>query len=208
MKKALLLTGEPGCGKTTIIKEALSVAGKSAGGFYTEEIRSRGSRLGFRIITLDGKSAVLAHTDVRSPHRVSKYGVDTDNIDGIAVPALKEAIHSKDVVVIDEIGKMELFSQSFRDTVLEALDSEKKVLGTIMLVSHPWADKIKQRPCVEVIKVTRFNRGEVLDKVLAWLKTAVCPELQRRAQEIPALDCLYESGRKIENGKNSGSGKA
>lgn len=172
MKKAFLLTGEPGCGKTTIIKEALSGTSKSAGGFYTEEIRSRGIRQGFKIVTLDGKSAVLAHTDVRSPHRVSKYGVDIDNMDGVAVLALKEAIRSKDVVVIDEVGKMELFSQSFKDAVLEALDSKKKVLGTIMLASHPWADKIKQRPDVEIINVTRSNRSEVLDKVLAWLKNS------------------------------------
>ena len=171
MKKAYLLTGEPGCGKTTIIKETLSKTSKSAGGFYTEEIRNQGIRQGFKIITLDGNSAVLSHTDVHSPHRVSKYGVDTDNIDRVAVPALKEAIQSKDVVVIDEIGKMELFSQSFQDAVLEAFNSEKRVLGTIMLAYHPWADKIKQRPDLEIIKVTRFNRNEVLDKVLIWLKT-------------------------------------
>jgi nucleoside-triphosphatase len=170
MKKAYLLTGEPGCGKTTIIKETLSKTDKSAGGFYTEEIRSQGTRQGFKIITLDGNSAVLAQINVRSTHRVSKYGVDTNNIDRVAVPALKEAVQSKDVVVIDEIGKMELFSQSFQDAVLEALNSEKKVLGTIMLASHPWADKIKQRPDAEIIKVTRFTRSEVLDKVLAWLK--------------------------------------
>jgi len=170
MKKAYLLTGEPGCGKTTIIKETLSQTNKSAGGFYTEEIRSQGTRQGFKIVTLDGKSAVLSHIDIHSPHRVSKYGVDTNNIDSVAVPALKDAIHSKDIVVIDEIGKMELFSQSFKDAVIEALNSEKKVLGTIMLASHPWADKIKQRPDVEIVNVTRFNRSEVLDKVLAWLK--------------------------------------
>lgn len=170
MKKAFLLTGEPGCGKTTIIKETFSKTNKSAGGFYTEEIRSQGIRRGFRIVTLDGRSAVLSHVDVRSPHRVSKYGVDTDNIDRVAAPAIREAIQNKDIVVIDEIGKMELFSQSFRDAVLEALNSEKKVLGTIMLASHPWADKIKQRPDVEIVRVTRFNRSEVLDKALDWLK--------------------------------------
>ena len=170
MKKAYLLTGEPGCGKTTIIKETLSRTNKSAGGFYAEEIRSQGTRQGFKIVTLDGRSAVLSHVDVRSPHRVSKYGVDTENIDRVAVPAIEEAKQNKDIVVIDEIGKMELFSLSFQDAVLEALNSEKKVLGTIMLASHPWADKIKQRPDVEILKVTRFNRSEVLDTVLAWLK--------------------------------------
>jgi len=170
-KKAYLLSGEPGCGKTTLIKEVLAKANKSAGGFYTEEIRVQGARQGFKIVTLDKKTAVLARTSVRSPHRVSKYGVDIDNIDKTAIPALKEAIKSNDIVVIDEIGKMELFSPSFKDAVIEALQSKKKVLGTIMLASHPWADKIKERPEVEVIKVTRFNRDEVIKKVLDWLGT-------------------------------------
>jgi len=171
MKRAYLLSGEPGSGKTTIIKEVLSKVNKSAGGFYTEEVRSQGVRQGFKIVTLDGKNAVLAHTSIRSLHRVSKYGVDTDSIDKVAVPALKQALQSKDIIVIDEIGKMELFSPSFKDAVIEALQSEKKVLGTIMLASHPWADKIKERPEVEVIQVTRFNRNEVTNKVLNWLGT-------------------------------------
>jgi len=171
MKTAYLLSGEPGSGKTTIIKKVLNKANKSAGGFYTEEVRNQGVRQGFQIVTLDGKNAVLAHVSVRSQHRVSKYGVDTDSMDRVAVPALKQAIQSKDVVVIDEIGKMELFSPSFKDAVIEALDSKKKVLGTIMLASHPWADKIKERPEVEVIKVTRFNREEVIKQVLDRLGT-------------------------------------
>jgi nucleoside-triphosphatase len=72
-------------------------------------------------------------------------------------------------VVIDEIGKMELFSSAFREAVLEAIDSGKKVLGTIMLPSHPWADKIKQRPEVKVLQVSRANRQQVLGEVMGWL---------------------------------------
>ena len=175
MKKACLLSGEPGTGKTTIIKEVLSKAYKSAGGFYTEEIRIQGARQGFKIITLDGKNAVLAHTSVRSPYRVSKYGVDIDSVDKVAVPALKQAIQSKDIVVLDEIGKMELFSSSFKDAVIEALESGKKVLGTIMLAPHPWADKIKARQDVGIIKVTRLNRNEVVNQVLAWIGASLSP---------------------------------
>jgi len=171
MKKAYLLTGEPGTGKTTIIKEVLHKVNQSSGGFYTEEARSQGVRQGFNIVTLDGKSATLAHISVRSPYRVSKYGVDTESMDRVAVPALKQAIQSKDIIVIDEIGKMELFSASFKDAVMEALESKKKILGTIMLASHPWADKIKERHEVEVIKVNRFNRDTVIKQVLDWLGT-------------------------------------
>ena len=170
-KKAVLLTGSPGTGKTTIVRGLLSRTGKSAGGFYTEEIRNKGVREGFRIITLDGKDAILAHTGISSVHRVGKYGVDIGSMDRVAVPALREAIQSRDIIVIDEIGKMEICSNSFKDVVIEALDSGKKVLGTIMLASHPWTDKIKQRPEVELISVTRSNNGEVSDRITTWLKS-------------------------------------
>ncbi len=169
MKKAYLLSGEPGSGKTTIVKEVLAKVGKSAGGFYTEEIRSQGIRQGFQIVTLDGKSATLSHISIISRHRVGKYGVDTGSMDRVAIPAIREAIRSCDIVVIDEIGKMELFSASFRDAVTEALESDKRVLGTIMLAPHPWADGIKRRAEVEIIRVTKANRSEVVDQVLLWL---------------------------------------
>jgi len=171
MKKAYLLSGQPGSGKTTIIKEVLSKVGKSAGGFYTEEIRNHGIRQGFRIITLDGESATLAHSGISSPYRVSKYRVDINSMDRVAIPAVREAICNRDIVVIDEIGKMELFSYSFRDAVIEALESEKRVLGTIMLASHPWADVVKRRAEVEIIWVTRLNSSKVVDQVLGYLES-------------------------------------
>jgi len=171
MKRACLLTGEPGVGKTTIIKQALEHARTKAGGFFTEEIRDHGVRRGFRIIALDGQSAILAHTDFKSPHRVSKYGVDIEGLDRVGVTALKDAIRDCDLVVVDEIGKMELFSPSFRGAVLEALDSGSRVLGTIMFSSHPVADDIKRHPNVAVVSVTKANREQVLSQIKRWLET-------------------------------------
>ncbi len=169
-KQAYLLVGGPGVGKTTVIKEAVARMEGRAGGFYTEEIRAQGLRQGFRIVTLDGESATLAHMDIGGPYRVSRYGVDVDSLDRVGVLALRQAARERDVVVIDEIGKMELFSASFREAVLEALESGKKVLGTIMLGSHPWADEIKRRPEVGLIPITRMNRHQVLDEVLCCLR--------------------------------------
>lgn len=169
MKPALLLTGAPGTGKTTIIREALAEAKVKAGGFYTQEIRQQGARQGFEIVTLKGERAVLAHISVHSPFRVSKYGVDISSLEQVGISALRQAVRECDIVVIDEIGKMELFSSAFREAVLEALSSGKRVLGTIMLPSHPWADQIKSRPEVELIQVTRENRHLVQEKVVRWL---------------------------------------
>jgi len=140
-----------------------------AGGFYTREIRHRGIRQGFEIVTLDGASAILAHVNIDSPYRVGKYGIDINNMDRVGVSALQRAIQECDIVVIDEIGKMELFSSAFKETVLEALNSRKKLLGTIMLPPHPWADRIKQDPGVEILLVSRTNHQQVFKDTLGWL---------------------------------------
>jgi len=171
MKQAYLLSGAPGVGKTTLIKQAIAMVKGKAGGFYTQEIRSQGVRQGFEIVTLDGSRAILAHVGIRSPYRVSKYGVDTENLDKVGVVALRRAIQECDIVVIDEIGKMELFSLAFREAVLEALNSRKKLLGTIMLPSHPWANQIKQDPRVKVLLVSRTNHQQVLEEVVGWLRS-------------------------------------
>jgi len=163
------LTGKPGTGKTALIKEALARTKAEGGGFYTEEIRTGGIRQGFRIVTLDGQEAILAHVNISSPHQVSKYKVDTDSLNRVGVSVLRQALKESDLIVIDEVGKMELLSPQFREAVTQAINSGKKVLGTIMLNPHPFADEIKRHPEVEVLLVTRDNRTEVMRKVLNWL---------------------------------------
>jgi len=170
MKQVYLLTGRPGTGKTRLIKEAISGIGSKAGGFYTEEIRSGGVRQGFKLVTLDGQSAILAHVKIHSPYRVSKYGVDLDSLDSVGVSALRRAAQQCDLVVVDEIGKMELFSTNFKEAVLQIISSGKRVLGTIMLNSHPWADAIKRQPQVDLVPVTGANYHQVLAELRHWIE--------------------------------------
>ena len=146
MSRVLLLTGKPGTGKTALIKRAIGKAEINAGGFYTEVIRDGGIRQGFRIITLDGKKAVLAHMDISSPYQVGKYKVDIDSLNDVGVAALQQALATDDLIIIDEIGKMELLSPQFRAIILQTMNSVKKVLGTIMLSAYPFADEIKRHP--------------------------------------------------------------
>jgi nucleoside-triphosphatase len=170
MNQVYLLTGRPGTGKTRLIKQAIAEVSVTAGGFYTEEIRSQGIRQGFRLITLDGQDTILAHVKIKSRYRVGKYGVDIDALDRVGVSALQRASQQCELVVVDEIGKMELFSASFREAVLKIIDSGQRLLGTIMLSPNPWADAIKRRPQVKLVPVTGTNHLQVLAGLRQWLK--------------------------------------
>ncbi|MFH1651904.1 MAG: NTPase [Chloroflexota bacterium] len=170
MPQVYLLTGLPGTGKTTLVKRAVAGFPGGAGGFYTEEIRRGGERLGFQLVTLDGQEGVLAHVDFARRYRVGKYGVAVDVLEEVGVSALKRAIARCSVIVIDEIGKMELFSELFREAVLAAVESGRKVLGTVMLRSHPWADGLKKLPGVNLFEVTRDNRDRLLVEIQDWLR--------------------------------------
>jgi len=170
MANVYLLTGIPGSGKTTVVREAIARSKIKAGGFYTQEIRSGGIRQGFRLTTLDGQDAILAHINIASHRRVGKYGVDIENLDRVAVSAVYQAIEGSDLIVIDEIGKMELFSARFEEAVLKAMDSGKRVLGSIMLSLHPFADEIKRRPNVKLLHISRANYDQVLEEVIRWLE--------------------------------------
>jgi nucleoside-triphosphatase len=172
MAAVYLLTGSPGTGKTTLIRQAIAKSKVNAGGFFTEELRSNRIRQGFKIVTLDGQEAILAHIEISSPYRVSKYGVDVEALENIGVASVHRAIREADLIVIDEIGKMELYSPRFKEAVLQAVQSKKKVLGTVMLNSYTFADDIKRIPGVHVVEVTRSNQAEVLTDVVNWIRLA------------------------------------
>ncbi len=157
----ILLTGSPGIGKTTIITQVVEDC-EDAGGFYTEEIRDR-YRKGFKIVTLDGKEGILAHVDIKNRYTVGEYGVNLKDLDNVAVKSVEESL-DKDIIVIDEIGKMELYSEKFRDVLERALDTGN-VLGTIMGKNNYFTKKIKEREDVEIISVDEDNRDTLAKEI-------------------------------------------
>jgi nucleoside-triphosphatase THEP1 len=162
VKTAYLITGAPGVGRTTVVRQVVSTMRLRAAGFYTEDLQSRGVREGFRIVTLDGEMALLAATGHPGPVQVSKYGIDLEELERVGVSALRRGMDRGHVVVADEIGKMQLYSRAFRQTILEAVRNGHPLLGTIMQGRNPYAEKIRRHGNVELIVLTQDNRADVL----------------------------------------------
>jgi nucleoside-triphosphatase len=169
--KTLLLTGRPGVGKTTAIRAVATGLGDRAGGFYTQEILGPGGRKGFHLTTLSGKETVMAHLTIRGRGhpQVGRYGVDVAAIERVGVAALRRAVQAGQIVIVDEIGKMELFCGPFKDAVLLAVSGPSMVIATAMLQPNPWVSALKSLPNVTTWEVTAENRDEMPERVVEWL---------------------------------------
>ena len=161
--KNILICGPPGVGKTTLIKKILENINLRAGGFYTEEIKENNRRVGFKIISLDNQEGILAHTSIKKSKRVGRYGVNIYDLENIGVKSLSQALRDDDLIIIDEIGKMEVFSEEFKEKVLDCLNSEKFVLATIGIGGDKFISNIKRRDDIILFKVTKENRNKLIE---------------------------------------------
>ncbi len=169
IRKNILITGSPRCGKSTLIEKVVRALERSATGFFTREMTEKGRRTGFEIVTLAGKKGLLAHESVEGPLRVGKYGVSLEALEGIAVPSMIPST-SEEIVVIDEIGKMECFSPLFCETLVRTLDTPNLVLGSITMTKGvPFIQKIKSRPDVLLIRMSLVVRDHMARDVTRML---------------------------------------
>jgi nucleoside-triphosphatase len=168
--KNIFLVGESGVGKTTILQKVLSELHLNAGGFFTQEIQAGKTHKGYELLTLNGEQGVLAHTNQKSTYKVGKFGVDLKVMTDIAIPSLKDALEHKDLILIDEIGKMECFSSEFRDMVSRCIDSPKPVLGSMQNFASPLINTLTNRDDIVRITVTQANRDQLPGKIAELFK--------------------------------------
>lgn len=150
-----------------MIRRVAEIAPQGAGGFYTEEIRSRGERLGFRLVGLEGHDAVIAHVDFpKTAARVGKYGVDVAAIDAAVEAVLGPRPRAK-IYLIDEIGKMECLSARFVAAVSALLDGSVPVVATVAKRGEGFIAQVKKRSDCELWTLSRANRDAIPSKILA-----------------------------------------
>lgn len=165
----ILLTGPPRSGKSTLIEKVVKRVKRPATGFFTRELREKGKRVGFLIDTLDGKRGLLAHQNIKSRYRVGKYGVNLKDLDQIAVPAMIPSTVDQ-LIVVDEIGKMECFSRLFRKTLLQVISLENQVIGSIAIKGDRFIQTIKSRDDVTLVFITQTSRDLAFDLFLREMR--------------------------------------
>ena len=166
----ILITGLPGCGKTTAIRQVVAeLAGDKVAGFYTQEIRQKGIRKGFQWNSLDGASGILAHTDIKGPWKVSKYGVDVIGFEKSILPLLDLKQADVELFVIDEIGKMECLSENFVEAVRKLFASNKAILATVAQKGANLISEVRTYPKVRVFTLKRETHDNTVIEILELL---------------------------------------
>ncbi|MCI0479969.1 MAG: NTPase [Candidatus Dadabacteria bacterium] len=168
-RKNILITGLPGIGKTTLIKQIVyELERYRPRGFYTEEIRYKGERKGFQLVSPDGRKSILAHVFIDSPYQIGKYRVDVTAFDSF-LDSLNLSESEEGIIFIDEIGKMECLSVKFVRTVQELLDSKNIIIATIAHTDGGIKGKIKERDDVRLFRMNLENRGSIKDEIMEVL---------------------------------------
>jgi nucleoside-triphosphatase len=173
LPRKILVTGLPGCGKTTVVRKVADLLGEKASGFYTEEIRdAKGRRIGFRVVTLGGMRGELAGKFSDRGPRVGSYRVNLESFERVALPSMEGKAGG--ILIVDEIGKMECFSGSFVRRVREILQSDSPVLATIPLRGGgDFIEEIRRLGDVRTFTVTPENREALPAQIAAMLHAQV-----------------------------------
>ena len=165
------ITGLPNTGKTQLLMKIIDMLEAEemiVGGMITEAIIFKNKKVGFYVIDwLTKKKRKFAHENIESNIHVENYGVDMRALDAVGVKAIKTAIDEADVIIIDEVGKLEVESPGFVKVVNDALDSDKPIILTLHKKSrNPLLQDIRRRDDLRILEVTPVNRNLLPYKIM------------------------------------------
>jgi nucleoside-triphosphatase len=169
MALRIAVTGSPGVGKSTLVQKVANATGCRVGGVLARDKRLKDRRVGFELLDLaSGQTGILADETGSGP-QLGKYRVHPEDLERVAARAVENASVNSDLIVVDEVGPMELTSKRFVGAVEMAIASDKPMLVVLHeWSSHPLAKKI--RASFKVITVTRDNRDALTKEISGELR--------------------------------------
>jgi nucleoside-triphosphatase len=160
----IFLTGLPGCGKSTLLLKVIEILkqkGIKVGGIITPEKRVERKRIAFLVKDIySGKEGILASVDQKFGPKFGKYKINLEDFEKISLSALEFAIKNCDLIAIDEIGKMEFFSEKFKQKVFEILNSDKELIAVL---HRNFVSQFKSYG--KIFEVTKENRESLPRKI-------------------------------------------
>ena len=159
----IAVTGSPGIGKSTLVANVAKAAGMRVGGVLARDKRYKDRRIGFELLDLASGAVGMLADETGSGPQLGKYRIHPEDLDGIGAHAVENALKCE-LIVVDEVGPMELSSRRFISAVEMAIASSKPML----VVLHEWSNHRlakKIRSTFQVITVTRENREALVDEI-------------------------------------------
>ena len=191
-KRLFFITGSPSVGKTTVLlktMEVLKKLGLKVGGIVSREVREEGVRVGFEVVDVEaGRRGWLAHVNQPDGPAIGKYRVNLKDLETVGADAIRNAVINAQIIIIDEVGPMELHSLAFKEAVVQALNSNKPVLGVIhQRARDPLINTIKARDDAEIIEVTHENRERIHNLLINKINQVIKEKPQSIGQQNKGL---------------------
>lgn len=168
------ITGLPISGKTYALRHVIEMLGEKdvkIGGMIDEKIMDGRRATGMKVTNIQtGESVVFASPEIESKITVGSLGVDLSLFESVAIEAIKTACETCDLIVIDEVGKVEVESEAFVDAVKDALDEDKPMIITLHKKSrNPLLQDIRRRDDVRILEITPTNRNLLPYKIMTLM---------------------------------------
>lgn len=167
MYRNIFVTGEKGVGKSTVVNRVTWKLGISPVGFRTLPYEIEGVRRGFYLSGLVEVVEYKNNTPISVMVGNERCVGITETFETLGVEILAKSLECEQVILMDELGKLECRAEEFREMVLRCLESERIVFGVLKQCESTFIQGIMQREDTKVFEVTRDNRDMILTEMIA-----------------------------------------